>query len=111
MTDHARDLERNLYLTTQLVELGIPVVVAINMMDLVRKNGDKLDTAELARELGCQVVEISALKGVGVQDAAQAAIAAAKGGRKVPMHTFSGPVEHALAHIEEAVVQDRKSVV
>ena len=93
------NLERNLYLTTQLVELGIPVVVAINMMDLVRKNGDKLDTAELARELGCQVVEISALKGVGVQDAAQAAIAAAKGGRKVPMHTFSGPVEHALAAI------------
>ncbi|MBR5669044.1 MAG: ferrous iron transporter B, partial [Spirochaetales bacterium] len=100
------NLERNLYLTTQLVELGIPVVVAINMMDLVRKNGDKLDTAELARELGCQVVEISALKGVGVQDAAQAAIAAAKGGRKVPMHTFSGPVEHALAHIEEAVVHN-----
>ena len=100
------NLERNLYLTTQLVELGLPVVVAINMMDLVRKNGDKLDTAELARELGCQVVEISALKGVGVQNAAQAAIAAAKGGRKVPMHTFSGPVEHALAHIEEAVVHN-----
>ena len=100
------NLERNLYLTTQLVELGIPVVVAINMMDLVRKAGDKLNTAELAKELGCQVVEISALKGTGVQEAAQAAIAAAKGGKKVPMHTFSGPVEHALAHIEEAVVHN-----
>ena len=100
------NLERNLYLTTQLVELGIPVVVAINMMDLVRKAGDKLNTAELAKELGCEVVEISALKGTGVQEAAQAAIAAAKGGKKVPMHTFSGPVEHALAHIEEAVVHN-----
>ncbi|MBR1583599.1 MAG: ferrous iron transporter B [Spirochaetales bacterium] len=100
------NLERNLYLTTQLVELGIPVVVAINMMDLVRKNGDKLNTAELAKELGCEVVEISALKGTGVQEAAQAAIAAANKGNKVPMHTFSGPVEHALAHIEEAVVHN-----
>ena len=100
------NLERNLYLTTQLVELGIPVVVAINMMDLVRKNGDKLNTAELAKELGCEVVEISALKGTGVQEAAQTAIAAANKGNKVPMHTFSGPVEHALAHIEEAVVHN-----
>ena len=100
------NLERNLYLTTQLVELGIPVVVAINMMDLVRKNGDKLNTAELAKELGCEVVEISALKGTGVQEAAQAAIAAANKGNKVPMYTFSGPVEHALAHIEEAVVHN-----
>ena len=100
------NLERNLYLTTQLVELGIPVVVAINMMDLVTKAGDKLDTKALAKELGCQVVEISALKGTGVADAAQAAIGAAKGGKTVPMHTFSGPVEHALAHIEEAVVHN-----
>ena len=98
------NLERNLYLTTQLVELGIPVVVAINMIDLVRKQGDKINLEELSKELGCKVVEISALKGTGVQEAAQAAIDAAKSGKTVPMHTFSGPVEHALAHIEEAVV-------
>ena len=97
-------LERNLYLTTQLTELGIPVVVAINMMDVVRKNGDKINTAELSRELGCKVVEISALKGTGVMEAAEAAIDAAKNGKTVPMHTFSGTVEHALAHIEEAAV-------
>ena len=98
------NLERNLYLTTQLVELGIPVVVAINMMDVVKKNGDKLNTADLARQLGCKVVEISALKGTGVMQAAEAAIEAAKGAKTVPQHTFSGPVEHALAHIEEAAV-------
>nr|AHF25448.1 ferrous iron transporter FeoB [uncultured bacterium Contig1586] len=98
------NLERNLYLTTQLVELGIPVVVAINMMDVVKKNGDKLNTANLAKQLGCKVVEISALKGTGVMEAAEAAIEAAKGGKTVPQHTFSGPVEHALAHIEEAAV-------
>ena len=98
------NLERNLYLTTQLTELGIPVVVAINMMDVVEKNGDKINTGELSRELGCRVVEISALKGNGVMEAAEAAIDAAKNGKTVPMHTFSGTVEHALAHIEEAAV-------
>ena len=98
------NLERNLYLTTQLVELGIPVVVAINMMDVVKKNGDKLNTADLAKQLGCKVVEISALKGTGVMEAAEAAIRAAKETKTVPQHTFSGPVEHALAHIEEAAV-------
>ena len=96
------NLERNLYLTTQLTELGIPVVVAVNMMDVVRKNGDEVNVAALSRELGCKVVEISALKGTGVMEAAEAAIAAAQGVKTVPMHTFSGPVEHALAHIEEA---------
>ena len=98
------NLERNLYLTTQLTELGIPVVVAINMMDLVKKNGDKIDVAELGRQLGCKVVEISALKGTGIQEAAEAAIKASSGPKTVPMHTFSGPVEHAIAHIEEAVL-------
>ena len=96
------NLERNLYLTTQLTELGIPVVIAINMMDVVRKNGDNINTKELSRQLGCPIVEISALKGTGIQEAAQAAIDAAKNGRTVPMHTFSGVVEHAIAHIEEA---------
>ena len=98
------NLERNLYLTTQLTELGIPVVIAINMMDIVRKNGDQINVKELSRELGCEIVEISALKGDGVMDAAEAAICAAKGTKTVPMHTFSGPVEHAIAHIEEAAV-------
>lgn len=98
------NLERNLYLTTQLTELGIPVVVAINMMDIVRKNGDKINIAELSRELGCKIVEISALKGSGVTEAAEAAIDAAKNSKTVPLHTFSGPVEHAIAHIEEAAV-------
>ena len=98
------NLERNLYLTTQLTELGIPVVVAINMMDIVRKNGDKIDTAELGRQLGCKVVEISALKGTGIMEAAEAAIDAAKNTKTIPMHTFSGCVEHAIAHIEEAAV-------
>ncbi len=100
------NLERNLYLTTQLTELGIPVVVAINMMDVVKKNGDKINIAELSRELGCKVVEISALKGTGIADAAQAAVDAAKNGKTVPMHTFSGTVEHAIAHIEEAAVHN-----
>ncbi|MDO4397720.1 MAG: ferrous iron transport protein B [Oscillospiraceae bacterium] len=98
------NLERNLYLTTQLTELGIPVVIAINMMDVVKKNGDKINTAELSRQLGCKVVEISALKGTGVQEAAEAAIDAAKNGKTIPQHTFSGSVEHAIAHIEEAAV-------
>ena len=100
------NLERNLYLTTQLTELGIPVVVAINMMDVVRKNGDQINVAELSRELGCKVVEISALKGDGVMEAARAAVEAAATAKTVPMHTFSGPVEHAIAHIEEAAVHD-----
>ena len=98
------NLERNLYLTTQLTELGIPVVIAINMMDVVRKNGDQINVAELSRELGCEIVEISALKGDGVMQAAEAAVKAAKSGKTIPMHTFSGPVEHAIAHIEEAAV-------
>lgn len=98
------NLERNLYLTTQLVELGIPVVVAINMMDVVKKNGDRLNTDDLSKQLGCRVTEISALKGTGVTEAAEAAIQAAKNTKTVPQHTFSGPVEHALAHIEEAAV-------
>jgi ferrous iron transport protein B len=100
------NLERNLYLTTQLTELGIPVVIAINMMDVVRKNGDKINTAELSRELGCKIVEISALKGTGINEAIEAAVDAAKNGKTVPMHTFSGVVEHALAHIEEAAVHN-----
>ena len=101
------NLERNLYLTTQLTELGIPVVIAINMMDIVRKNGDKINIAELSRELGCKIIEISALKGDGVMEAAEAAVEAARGVKTVPMHTFSGPVEHAIAHIEEAVLHDK----
>ena len=100
------NLERNLYLTTQLTELGIPVVIAINMMDVVKKNGDQINVPALSRALGCEVVEISALKGTGVMDAAEAAVKAAAGAKTVPMHTFSGPVEHALAHIEEAAVHN-----
>ena len=100
------NLERNLYLTTQLTELGIPVVIAINMMDVVRKNGDQINVAELSRELGCEIVEISALKGDGVMQAAEAAVKAAKSGKTIPMHTYSGPVEHAIAHIEEAAVHN-----
>ena len=100
------NLERNLYLTTQLTELGIPVVIAVNMMDIVRKNGDKIDTNQLAKQLGCKVMEISALKGTGVMEAAEAAIDAAKNVKTIPMHTFSGPVEHAIAHIEEAVLHN-----
>ena len=100
------NLERNLYLTTQLVELGIPVVVAINMMDVVNKNGDKINTKALSKQLGCKIVEISALKNEGVSEAAEEAIKAAKETKTIPQHTFSGPVEHALAHIEEAVVHE-----
>ena len=100
------NFERNLYLTTQLTELGIPVVVAVNMMDIVKKNGDKINTAELSRQLGCKIVEISALKGTGIMEAAEAAVDAAKNGRTIPQHTFAGVVEHALAHIEEAALHD-----
>ena len=100
------NLERNLYLTTQLTELGIPVVVAVNMMDIVRKNGDVINIKELSRQLGCKVMEISALKGDGVSEAAAAAVDAAKNGKTIPMHSFSGVVEHAIAHIEEAVLHE-----
>ncbi len=100
------NLERNLYLTTQLAELGIPVVIAINMMDVVEKNGDKINTDELSRALGCKVVTISALKSTGITEAAELAVEAAQKGKPMPMHTFSGAVEHALAHIEEATVHD-----
>ena len=100
------NLERNLYLTTQLTELGIPVVIAINMMDVVKKNGDKIDMKELSRQFGCKVVEISALKGTGIMEAAEAAIEAANNTKTIPTHSFSGPVEHAIAHIEEAAVHD-----
>ncbi len=100
------NLERNLYLTTQLTELGIPVVIAVNMMDLVKKNGDSINFPALSRSLGCQVMEISALKATGVMEAAEAAIHATRSTKTVPTHNFSGPVEHALAHIEEAVLHD-----
>ncbi len=100
------NIERNLYLTTQLIELGIPVVVAVNMIDVVKKNGDKLDTKMLEKRLGCKVVEISALKGTGITVAAEEAINAAQNGKIVPPHAFSGPVEHAIAHIEEAVLHN-----
>ena len=100
------NLERNLYLTTQLVELGIPVVIAINMMDVVKKSGDKINTEELSRQLGCKIVEISALKGTGIMEAADDAIEAAKGTKTIPQHSFSGCVEHAVAHIEEAAVHN-----
>ncbi len=100
------NLERNLYLTTQLAELEIPVVIAINMMDVVEKNGDKINTDELSRALGCKVVTISALKSTGITEAAELAVEAAQKGKPMPMHTFSGAVEHALAHIEEATVHD-----
>ena len=101
------NLERNLYLTTQLVELGIPVVCAINMMDVVRKSGDKINTNQLAKELGCQVVEISALKGTGIKEAAEMAISAAKSETPmIPQHKFNGAVEHAMAHIEEAFLHN-----
>ncbi|SHJ96229.1 ferrous iron transport protein B [Hespellia stercorisuis] len=101
------NLERNLYLTTQLVELGIPVIAAVNMMDVVAKNGDKVNTANLAKELGCKVVEISALKGTGVTEAADKAVAVANARRRmIPQHSFEGCVEHTLAHIEEAVLHE-----
>ena len=100
------NLERNLFLTTQLTELGIPVVVVINMMDIVNKSGDTINTDNLAKALGCKVVEISALKGTGVMEAAEAAVNMAKDGKTVPQHSFSGSVEHAIAHIEEAVLHN-----
>lgn len=102
----ATNLERNLYLTTQLTELGIPVVVALNMMDVVKKRGDKINVEQLSNELGCKIVEISALKGDGVQEAAEVAIEQAKKGKTVPRHKFSGAVEHAIAHIEEETLHD-----
>lgn len=102
----ATNLERNLYLTTQLVELGIPVVIALNMMDLVKKAGDKIDVDQLSKQLGCKIVQISALKGTGIMEAAEAAIDAAKNTKTVPRHSFSGAVEHAIAHIEEAIVHN-----
>lgn len=98
------NLERNLYLTTQLTELGIPVVVAVNMMDVVNKSGDKIYIDELSRQLGCKVVEISALKGTGIMESAEEAIRASQSTKTVPQHRFSGAVEHAIAHIEEAAV-------
>ena len=98
------NLERNLYLTTQLTELGIPVVVAVNMMDVVKKNGDKIDIEQLSRAIGCKVVEISALKNTGIAEAAELAVQAASATKTVPQHSFSGSVEHALAHIEEVTV-------
>ena len=100
------NLERNLYLTTQLTELGIPVVMAVNMIDVVNKNGDKINLEALTETMGCKAVAISALKGTGIMEAAEEAIKAAKNTKTVPPHTFSGPVEHALAHIEEAVLHD-----
>lgn len=100
------NLERNLYLTTQLTELGIPVVVAVNMMDIVKKNGDQINLDELSRQLGCKVIGVSALKGDATMEAAEEAIKAANFAKTVPLHTFSGPVEHAIAHIEEAAVHD-----
>ena len=101
------NLERNLYLTTQLVELGIPVVIAVNMIDIVRKNGDKINIEQLSKEIGCTVCEISALKGTGIKEAAEKAVAAAKSKENtVPQHSFCGCVEHAIAHIEEAFLHD-----
>lgn len=99
------NIERNLYLTTQLVELGIPVIVAVNMMDVVNRNGDKINTRQLSAELGCEVCEISALKGSGIKEAAEKAVSAARAKKKtVPQHSFCGCVEHAVAHIEEAAL-------
>lgn len=98
------NLERNLYLTTQLAEIGIPIVIAINMMDIVSRSGDKIDIRRLSSELGCKIVEISALKGLGITEVAEAAIEAASSAKSTPIVTFSGTVEHALAHIEEAVI-------
>ena len=100
------NLERTLYLTTQLMELGIPMVVAVNMMDVVKKNGDKIDIAELSRRMGCKFIEISALKGTGINEAAEAVIEVARKGTHIPHHTFTGAVEHALAHIEEAFLHN-----
>ena len=100
------NIERNLYLTTQLLELGIPVVIAVNMMDVVEKRGDKISVEALSKKLGCRAVEISALKTTGIEEVEEAMIAAAQEDSFIPKHSFSGPVEHALAHIEEAVIHD-----
>ena len=101
------NLERNLYLTTQLLELGIPVVIAINMMDIVRKNGDVINIEALSKSLGCEIVEISALKGTGITEVAEKAIEAARNPKvNIPRHIFCGAAEHAIAHIEEAVVHE-----
>ena len=102
----ASNLERNLYLTTQLTELGIPVVVALNMMDVVKKRGDSINIERLSAALGCKVVAVSAIKGEGVTEAAETAVEQAKLGKTVPMHKFSGAVEHAIAHIEEEALHD-----
>ena len=102
----ATNLERNLYLTTQLTELGIPVVIALNMMDVVQKRGDKINIEQLERALGCKIVPISALKGDGVTEAAELAVEQAKKGKTVPLHRFSGAVEHAIAHIEEEALHN-----
>ena len=102
----ATNIERNLYLTTQLCELGIPVVIALNMMDIVRKAGDKIDIDVLSKNLSCPVIEISALKNEGIDEAVKAAIEQAEAKTQIPKHFFSGVVEHALAHIEEAVVHE-----
>ena len=101
------NIERNLYLTTQLMELGIPVVVAVNMVDILRKHGDKINIEKLSERLKCPVFEVSALKETGIDEVCEAAIAAAKQGIRYPEHIFSGLVEHALAHIEEAAVHDQ----
>ncbi|MBQ1537921.1 MAG: 50S ribosome-binding GTPase, partial [Ruminococcus sp.] len=100
------NLERNLYLTTQLTELGIPVVCAVNMMDVVNKNGDKINISKLSEAIGCKVMEISALKNDGVAEVAEAAISAADTKHGGPVHRFDAAIEHALAHIEEACVHD-----
>ena len=100
------NLERNLYLTTQLTELGIPVVIAVNMIDILKKNGDTINIEKLSEATGCEVVPVSALKGYGVQEAAEAAIKAAGSEKTIPRHSFSGTVEHALAHIEEVILHD-----
>ncbi|MBO5713041.1 MAG: ferrous iron transport protein B [Clostridia bacterium] len=106
----ATNLERNLYLTTQLTELGIPVVIALNMTDVVRKRGDKIDVETLSKRIGCKIIEISALKGDGIEEIVSLAVAEGKNGRSVPKHLFSGEVEHTLAHIEEAVLHDYPEV-
>ena len=98
------NVERNLYLTTQLIELGIPVVVAVNMIDLVRKNGDEIDRKKLGEALGCEVVEMSALKGEGGMAAAERAVSLARSRKAGELpHVFTGSVEHAVAHIEESI--------
>jgi len=102
----ATNLERNLYLTTQLLELGIPVVIALNMMDVVRKNGDTIDTKEISKRLGCPIMEISALRLEGIFEAAEKCVEVARGGYKIPTHSYSGAVEHALAHIEEVALHN-----